>query len=57
MPSVMRVEGRLPGTPAQNMKLSVIIPAYNEVDTIGPCLERVAAAIPEVEKEIIIVDD
>ena len=39
------------------MKLSVIIPAYNERYTIGPCLVKVAGAIPQVEKEIIIVDD
>jgi len=39
------------------MDFSVIIPAYNERDTIGACLVRVAAALPEVEKEIIIVDD
>jgi glycosyltransferase involved in cell wall biosynthesis len=39
------------------MKLSVVIPAYNERHTIGPCLERVVAALPAVEKEIIIVDD
>lgn len=39
------------------MKLSVIIPAYNERHTIGPCLVKVVAAIPHVEKEIVIVDD
>ncbi len=39
------------------MKLSVIIPAYNERDTIAACLARVVAALPEVEKEIIVVDD
>lgn len=39
------------------MKLTVIIPAYNERDTIGPCLVKVAAALPHVEKEIIVVDD
>jgi glycosyltransferase involved in cell wall biosynthesis len=39
------------------MKLSVIIPAYNERHTIGPCLVKVARAVPEIEKEIIIVDD
>ena len=39
------------------MKLSVIIPAYNERDTIGPCLVKVVSAIPHVEKEIIVVDD
>ena len=39
------------------MKLSVIIPAYNERYTIGPCVVKVAAALPHVEKEIVIVDD
>jgi glycosyltransferase involved in cell wall biosynthesis len=39
------------------MKLSVIIPAYNERHTVGPCLVRVAAALPHVDKEIIVVDD
>lgn len=37
------------------MKLSVIIPVYNERETIHQILERVAA-VP-VEKEIIVVDD
>ena len=39
------------------MKLSVVIPAYNERTTIGPCLLRVIAALPAVEKEILVVDD
>ena len=39
------------------MKLSVIIPAYNERETIGPSLEKVVGALPGVPKEIIIVDD
>ena len=39
------------------MNLSVIIPAYNERDTIAACLVKVVAAIPHVEKEIIVVDD
>ncbi len=39
------------------MKLSVIIPAYNERDTLAECLARVVAALPTLEKEIIIVDD
>lgn len=39
------------------MKLSVVIPAYNERQTIAACLARVAAALPEVTKEIIVVDD
>ena len=37
------------------MLLSVIIPVYNEVDTIGKVLEKVKAT--SVPKEIIIVDD
>ncbi len=37
------------------MKLSVIIPAYNELDTIGNVLDLVRA-VP-IEKEIIVADD
>jgi len=37
--------------------LSVIIPAYNEAQTIGRMLQQVARAIPEVPKQIDIVDD
>ena len=39
------------------MKLAVVIPAYNERQTIAECLARVAAALPEVPKEIIVIDD
>lgn len=39
------------------MKLSVIIPAYNERETIAACLVRVVAAVPAVPKEIIVIDD
>jgi glycosyltransferase involved in cell wall biosynthesis len=39
------------------MDLSVVIPAYNERHTIGPAVAAVAAALPGVSKEIIIVDD
>jgi glycosyltransferase involved in cell wall biosynthesis len=38
------------------MKLSIIIPCYNEKDTIREIVQAVRAA-PVVEKEIIIVDD
>lgn len=37
------------------MRLSVIIPAYNEIDTIGEVLRRVRGV--DVEKEIIVADD
>ncbi|RJQ37732.1 glycosyltransferase family 2 protein [Candidatus Microgenomates bacterium] len=40
------------------MKLSIIIPAFNEEKTIGQMLKRVALVkIPNVIKEIIVVDD
>ena len=37
------------------MRLSVVIPVYNEVETIKEIVSRVHAV--ELEKEIIIVDD
>ena len=39
------------------MVLSVIVPVYNERDTLGTALVLVARALPNVTKEIIIVDD
>ncbi|MAH48995.1 glycosyl transferase [Candidatus Pacearchaeota archaeon] len=39
------------------MKLSIIIPVYNEEKTIKAILKRVKAVPLELEKEIIIVDD
>ncbi len=39
------------------MKLSVVIPVYNERNTLPQILAQVAKALPEVSKEIIIVDD
>ncbi len=39
------------------MRLSVIIPVYNERPYIEKVLQRVVKALPQVEKEIIIVDD
>jgi glycosyltransferase involved in cell wall biosynthesis len=37
--------------------LSVIIPVYNEVGTIGEIVRRVLRAAPQLEREIVIVDD
>ena len=37
--------------------LSVVIPIYNEARTIGQVLLKVASALTQVSKEIIIVDD
>lgn len=39
------------------MKISVIIPCFNEVGTIGTILDKVAAALPGLQKEMIVVDD
>lgn len=40
------------------MKLSIIIPCFNEEATLGALLERVLAAGPEgIEREILVVDD
>jgi glycosyltransferase involved in cell wall biosynthesis len=39
------------------MLLSVIIPVFNERETLGPILAAVAGALPNVSKEIIVVDD
>src|SRR5665811_2463874 len=40
------------------MKLSIIIPVFNEEKTIAKILDKVLAlSIPNVEKEILIIDD
>jgi len=39
------------------MRLSVIIPVYNERHTLGALLATVCRALPQVEKEVVIVDD
>ncbi len=39
------------------MRLSVIIPVYNERHTLGRILKVVARALPNVKKEIIVVED
>ncbi len=52
--SLAAVESRPAGV---LMKLSVIVPTYNEVDTIGEVLQRVRAVELPLEREIILVDD
>lgn len=37
--------------------LSILMPVYNEIDSIAAILDRVEAALPDVTKEIVIVDD
>src|SRR5262249_49937045 len=43
--------------PFLNLKLSVVVPVYNEVASLPIILNRVVAALPDVDKEIIVVDD
>lgn len=40
------------------MKLSIVIPVYNEESTVGEVIEQVLAVeLPGIEKEIIVIDD
>ncbi len=39
------------------MKLSVLMPVYNEIGTIAEIVKLVAEALPDIEKELVIVDD
>lgn len=39
------------------MKLSILMPIYNEIGTIADVVNLVAAALPSVEKELVMVDD
>lgn len=39
------------------MKLSVLVPCYNEADYVLELLDIVGAALPDVAKEIVLVDD
>ena len=39
------------------MKLSIILPVFNEKDTITEILRRIRSADAGIEKEIIIIDD
>ncbi len=39
------------------MKISIVIPCYNEINTIGQIIEKVSTVALSHEREIIIVDD
>jgi glycosyltransferase involved in cell wall biosynthesis len=40
------------------LKLSIIVPVYNEVDTLDEVLGRIrAVALPGLEREIVVIDD
>jgi dolichol-phosphate mannosyltransferase len=42
---------------AHGPELSIIVPAFNERENIAPLVEQVAAALPDVQWELIFVDD
>lgn len=39
------------------MKLSILMPIYNEIATLESVIDLVAGALPDVEKELVMVDD
>src|SRR5438045_1556710 len=39
------------------MRLSILIPVYNELTTVLPVVAMVCAALPDIEKEVVLVDD
>lgn len=43
--------------PRQDLRLSVVIPVYNERETLPRILRAVTAALPGIRREIILVDD
>lgn len=58
MPGEMVEEAREEGSRrGKRMKLTVLIPAFNERDTIREILRRVAEAAIPMDKEIIVIDD
>jgi glycosyltransferase involved in cell wall biosynthesis len=56
-PAEPAAEPDSPRHPHRPMSLSVVIPVYNELATVGPIIALVASVLPSVAKEIIIVDD
>lgn len=39
------------------IEISVIIPCFNEIETLGDILRKTATVLPEIRKELVIVDD
>ena len=40
-----------------SLRLSIVIPVYNEIHTIDTVLVKVAEALPKIPKELVLVDD
>ena len=58
----MTITARLSGTigelaAATSLRQTIVVPTYNERDNIATLLERLAAALPAGETEIVFVDD
>src|ERR1700743_2362795 len=43
--------------PRSDLVLSVVVPVYNELQTLPRVLRSIALALPDVPKEILVVDD
>jgi cellulose synthase/poly-beta-1,6-N-acetylglucosamine synthase-like glycosyltransferase len=43
--------------PQQDLKLTVVIPVYNERETLPRILRAVALALPGVTREVVLIDD
>ncbi len=50
-------DGAIEPALSERPELSIVVPALNEVDNVGPLAEQVAAAMGDVPFELIVIDD
>ncbi len=56
--TTLRLNTLQPFSGERSMKLSIVIPAYNEASTIGRVVQQVMGLqLPDIRKEVIVVDD
>jgi glycosyltransferase involved in cell wall biosynthesis len=53
----VRIDNQEPLSVGKASVLSVIIPVYDEAPTIGRVVQQVIGAVPEMPKQIVVVDD